>query len=184
MNKARYILGYTLSGFGFKSFNEFASSAFRADKGLLLISAALGALRVFIKGYTGLDAAVFVAFMALIIAEFQTGLKVSMTVKGERFKSRKFGRMILKIGTYVMIIALLHVFASKISAPSILGFDVNPFQWLYYTVFIAIVFQLFISWMENLGCLGYKETKTIAGFVLRKFNKWFEFDGTKDNGTE
>lgn len=175
---------YMLKGFGFKSINEYVLSVFKPDATRIAASAALGALRLFVKGYTGLDFAVFLSFLVLIIAEFQTGLKVSMQVKGERFKSRKFGRMILKIGTYVMIVSLLHAFASKMAMPSILGFEVNPFMWLYYSVFIAIVFQLFISWMENLGCLGYKESKTIAGFVLRKFNKWFEFDGTKDNGSE
>jgi hypothetical protein len=175
---------YMLKGFGFKSLSEFGGSVFKLDVARLMVSAALGALRLYIKDFTGLDFAVFITFVFLIIAEFQTGLKVSMQVKGERFKSRKFGRMILKIGTYVMIVSVLHAFASKMAVPVILGFDVNPFMWLYYTVFIAIVFQLFISWMENLGCLGYKETRTIAGFVLRKFNKWFEFDGTKDNGQE
>jgi hypothetical protein len=180
MNNLRFML----KGFGFKSIGEFTCSVFKLQAPGIAASAALGALRMFIKGYTGLDFVVFLAFVVLIIAEFQTGLKVSMQVKGERFKSRKFGRMILKIGTYVMIISVLHAFASKMSMPVILGFDINPFMWLYYTVFMAVVFQLFISWMENLGCLGYKETKTIAGFVLRKFNKWFEFDGTKDNGTE
>lgn len=177
-------LTYLIKGFGFKSIGEYTCSVYKPGAFRIAASASLGAARLFIKGYTGLDMVVFVAFMVLIMAEFQTGIKVSMQVKGERFKSRKFGRMILKIGTYVMIIALLHAFASKMAMPTLLGFDVNPFMWLYYTVFMAIVFQLFISWMENLGCLGYKESKTIAGFVLRKFNKWFEFDGTKDNGTD
>jgi len=180
MNKLKYLL----NGFGFKNTQDLSGSLFKIDLPGLSLSALLAAIRLTITNCTGLDAVVFLAFVALIGAEFQTGIKVSMQVKGERFKSRKFGRMILKIGIYIMIIVLLHSFSSNIKTPSVLGFDVNPFQWLYYTVFMAIVFQLFISWMENLGCLGYKETKTIAGFVLRKFNKWFEFDGTKDNGTE
>ncbi|MBD3748503.1 MAG: phage holin family protein [Sphingobacteriales bacterium] len=149
---------------------------------MIIASVSLATLRVFIFTYTGLDIAVIVAFLFLIIAEFQTGLKVSIKVKGEKFKSRKFGRMILKIGTYIAIVVVLHTFSKGMEVPNVLGFDINPFLWLYYMVFTAIVFQLFISWMENLGCLGYKETQSIAGFVLRKFNKWFEFDGKKDNG--
>jgi hypothetical protein len=180
MNKIRFIL----KGFGFNSLSEFSTSIIKPDASRLAASAALGAMRLLVAGYTGLDFVVFLAFVVLIIAEFQTGLKVSIKVKGERFKSRLFGRMILKIGTYVMIVSVLFAFASKVSMPSLLGFEINPFMWLYHSVFIAIVFQLFISWMENLGCLGYHESKTIAGFVLRKFNKWIEFDGTKDNGTE
>jgi hypothetical protein len=175
---------YLLNGFGFQSVSDLRGSLLKIDLPGLSFSAALAAIRLTINHTTGLDAMVFLAFVLLIAAEFQTGIKVSMKIKGERFKSRKFGRMILKIGIYILIIILLNSFSSNIKTPVVLGFDINPFQWLYYTVFMAIVFQLFISWMENLGCLGYKETKTIAGFVLRKFNKWFEFDGTKDNGSE
>jgi hypothetical protein len=149
---------------------------------VIILSASLATLRVSIFSYTGLDVVVIAAFVFLIIAEFQTGIRVSMSIKMERFKSRKFGRMILKIGTYISIVVVLHTFSKRMEVPNVLGFDINPFLWLYYMVFTAIVFQLFISWMENLGCLGYKETKSIAGFVLRKFNKWFEFDGKKDNG--
>jgi hypothetical protein len=38
-------------------------------------------------------------------------------------------------------------------------------------VMVAIVFQLVISYLENLGNLGYKEAKGIAGIVLRRYNK-------------
>lgn len=171
-------LNYLLRGFGFKNISDYLSSLFRFDSLKVWLSFLLGG----VLEYTGLDSVVLLAFVGLIVAEFQTGIKVSMQVNGERFKSRKFGRMILKIGTYILIVSVLHSFSTRMHIPKFLGFDVNPFLWLYYSVFIAIVFQLFISWMENLGCLGYKETKTIAGFILRKFNKWFEFDGTKNNG--
>lgn len=178
MDKVTYIL----KGFGFISISDYLKALFNLNTPVIIASMSLASLRVFVFTHTGLDVAVIVAFLFLIIAEFQTGLKVSMHIKGEKFKSRKFGRMILKIGTYISIVAVLHAFSKGIEVPKILGFNVHPFSWLYYMVFTAIVFQLFISWMENLGCLGYKETKSIAGFVLTKFNKWFEFDGKKDNG--
>lgn len=177
-------LNFILKGFGYKSMSDYSTTVFKLDSFWVHLSFVLGTLRLFLQDSTGLDIAVLLAFIALIVAEFQTGLKVSMKVKGEKFKSRKFGRMILKIGTYLAIIKLLHTFSIGLPVPAVLGYELNPFLWLYYTVFIGIVFQLFISWMENLGCLGYKETRTIAGFVLRKFNKWFEFDGSKDNGQE
>jgi hypothetical protein len=178
MDKVTYIL----KGFGFSSLTDYLNSLFSPNTSVIILSASLATLRVSIFSYTGLDVVVIAAFVFLIIAEFQTGIRVSMSIKMERFKSRKFGRMILKIGTYISIVVVLHTFSKRMEVPNVLGFDINPFLWLYYMVFTAIVFQLFISWMENLGCLGYKETKSIAGFVLRKFNKWFEFDGKKDNG--
>lgn len=182
-------LKYILNGFGYTSIADFKSTVFKIshmDNAPLcfLICSAFGVFRSLLNEFTGLDTPVFVAFIFLIGAEFFTGIKVSLMRKGEKFKSRKFGRMILKIGVYVCMIMMLHAFARNMDTPVVMGFPVNPFLWLYYSVFIAIVFQLFISWLENLGALGYKETKSIAGLVLRKFNKWFEFDGSKDNGQE
>ncbi len=181
------LITYILKGFGYTDISDFSTSVFKIafiDNGkiTLLLLMIIGTIRTFIKDALGLDMIVFLAFVVLIIAEFQTGLKASMSKKGERFQSRKFGRMILKIGTYILIIWVLYSFSSKLFVPDFLGFEVNPFKWLYYMVFLMIVFQLFISWMENLAVLGYSEAKGILGIALRKFNKWFEFDGTKDNG--
>jgi hypothetical protein len=147
----------------------------------ITIVAVAGLLKVMLPEVIGFDWIVLSAFVFLIAAEFQTGLKVSRRIRKERFKSRPFTRMIVKIGVYASILIVLNQFAKKIDAPDIMGISLNPFVWLYYTVLIAIVFQLLISWLENLGMLGYKETRTIAGFILRKFNAWFEFDGSKNN---
>lgn len=178
-------LKYLLNGFGYSDAPDFYSTVFK----LLCLPrlgfwALLCSLGGFILDVTGLDAPVLFSFVILLVAEFYTGVKVAILRKGERFKSRKFGRMILKIGVYILILSLLNIFSLKIDIPDLFGFPLNPFRWLYYSVLIAIIFQLVISWLENLGSLGYKETRTIAGFVLRRFNKWFEFDGTKDNGKE
>ena len=109
-----------------------------------------------------------------------TGLKVALNKKGERVRSRKIGRMILKIGVYMQILLVLYTFSSKIETKTIFGFEVNPFDWLYYIVLAGIIMQMVISWLENLSALGYNEAKGLHGIILRKFNKWFEFDGTKD----
>lgn len=178
------IITYLLKGFGYRSASDFSTTVFKLDSSWLWLSALLGTLRWLLAAAMGIDLVVFAAFVFLIIAEFQTGLTVSMRIKKERFQSRKFGRMILKIGVFISIVSVLNALSKNMGPPPFFGIELNPFQWLYYFVFMAIVFQMFISWMENLGCLGYKETKTIAGFVLRKFNKWFEFDGSKDNGEE
>lgn len=176
---------YLLNGFGYADSADFNRSVFKllcvktSAKWTTIIATAITGL---VFEYTGMDMPVFMAFIFLIVAEFWTGVKVSVKMKKERFRSRKFGRMILKIGVYIMIITVLHVFSKRINAPDLMGLSLNPFTWLYYTVLVAIVLQMVISWLENLGSLGYKETKTIAGFILRKLNKWFEFDGTKDNG--
>ncbi|MFA9212472.1 MAG: phage holin family protein [Candidatus Methylacidiphilales bacterium] len=181
-------VNYVLSGFGYeKGVSEYLNAcagAFmnsnKVDLKLIIIAIA-GVLRMFLHDFVGFDVPVFFAFIFLIIAEVYTGIKVSVKVNKERVKSRPIGRMILKIGTYLVVLLIANVFAKSITAPDVLGISLNPFTWLYYAVFTGIVLQLFISWFENLGCLGYKETKTLAGFILRKFNNWFEFDGSKKN---
>ena len=94
--------------------------------------------------------------------------------------------MILKIGVYITIITLLHNFAQSTKRIAFEGFEINPFGWVFYVIVVAITFQTLISYLENLGNLGYKEAKGIAGIVLRKYNKWFEFDGNQngDKGYE
>lgn len=179
-------LTYLIQGFGFKNIPDFIESTFTVavnpvfKKTVITTSMILATLMTWIEQVTGLHFFVILAFIYLICAEFQTGLKVAVLRKGEKFKSRKFGRMIAKIGVYVMIILTLNQLSSHLDAPVMFGLSINPFVWLYYTVFIMIVFQLVISYLENLSALGYKEMKGILGFLLRKYNKWFEFDGTKD----
>lgn len=180
-------INYILNGFGYENTSDFRRSLYglclSGDKWewkLILISIA-GAFRMILDDFLGFDIPVFWAFVFLVCAEVYTGVKVSRKIKGQKFKSRRFGRMILKLGVYLFIVGILNVFAKSIDAPDIMGVSLNPFLWLYYAVFIGIVFQLVASYMENLGALGYKESKSIAGFVLRKLNTWFEFDGSKEN---
>ena len=178
-------INYVLQGFGYDDSQDFLSTIFKIfyiDKShiLLFLSALLGTFRIFTKDYLGLDFAVFMALIFLIVAEVWTGTKVSVLKKGERIQSRKIGRMLLKIGVFVSILYVLHAFSSNMKSPSVLGLEVNPYEWLYYIVFTGIVFQLLISWLENLASLGYSEANGLVGIILRKYNKWFEFDGTKN----
>jgi len=179
-------INYILAAFGYRSMEDFNHTVFKLayseEKTFWFkVSAGMGTFRLVLFDFTGLDLVVFLAFVILIMAEFQTGLRVALIKKNEKFQSRKFGRMILKISVYMLLIGTLHAFSNRFRVPPIYGIEINPFAWLYYVVFIAIVFQLVISWLENLGQLGYKESRTLAGIILRKFNKWFEFDGDKDN---
>ena len=178
---------YILNGFGYESTRDYlnacAGSFINSNKvELKLFFIAIASfIRLFMHNYIGIDVPVFFAFVFLISAEFYTGIKVSVKIEKKKIKSRPIGRMLLKIGTYVMILGIINVFAKSIVVPEVFGIPLNPFSLLWYAVFVGIIVQLIISWFENLGCLGYKETKTLAGFILRKYNKWFEFDGSKNN---
>ena len=179
------LINYILQGFGYLDFHDFLTTTFKMFyfgnlKLFFGLAISLGTIREFIITSTGLDIIFWAVFVFLIIAEWQTGLKVDVIKRGNKFQSRKFGRMVLKIGVYITILLALFALSETTKKITFIGFDVNPLGWLYYVVMIAIVFQLVISYLENLGNLGYKEARGIAGIVLRKYNKWFEFDGTQD----
>lgn len=178
------IINYILNGFGFSDPTDFSTSIDKTsgDSSFLVlkISVLLGTFRELVELYIGLDILVLSCFVFLIVAEWYTGVKVDVIKRGNKFKSRKSGRMILKVGTYVSILFVLYTFSSKTQQLEFVGFEINPMKWAYYIVFVWIIFQLLISWFENLSALGYKEMKGLVGILLRKGNRWFEFDGTKD----
>lgn len=173
---------FILNAFGYRTVDDFGTTVFKWPLWGGYWIAGLSAFGGLVSEVTGLQWALALAFVLLIIAETWTGLRVAYRVKGEKWRSRKFGRMLLKIGTYIFILSLLNTFAEHSQLPEgIVEEYLNPFRWMYYVVFIWIVMQLWISYLENLGLLGYSETRGLVGFILRKFNKWFEFDGKKDN---
>lgn len=178
-------LNYLLKGFGFENINDFSTTVFKIfyiQKSTLFLSVSgiLATIRMHFEHLIGLDVLVYISFVILIVAETRSGIKVAITKKGERVQSRKLGRMFLKIGVYTQILFVLYSFASRIKNPSVFGFEVNPFEWLYYAFFSGIIFQLVLSYLENLSSLGYSEAKGVLGIILRKYNKWFEFDGSKN----
>lgn len=178
------IINYILNGFGFKDPSDFACSIDKSTPEsyltFLKVAFILGTIREFIEVYIGLDILVLACFVFLIVAEWWTGVKVDVIKRGNKFKSRKSGRMILKVGTYITILFVLFTFSSRTEKLEFVGFNLNPMKWIYYIVFVWIIMQLLVSWLENLAALGYKEMKGLVGVILRKGNKWFEFDGTKN----
>lgn len=178
-------LNYLLKGFGYRSSDDFLTTTFKMmyiknGEILIALSFTLGLLRELIQDALGLDILVVFVLVLLIVAEWWTGLRADILKRKRKFKSRKFGRMILKIGVYVFILFMLNILATKTEHLSFDGFELNPFKAIFYIMFVAIVFQLLISYLENLAVLGYTEARGLAGVVLRKYNKWFEFDGEKD----
>ena len=177
-------INYLLQAFGYHNLRDFSTTVFKifyAPKLKILIPVIItaGTASELVEKFIGINLICVIAFVLLCCAEFQTGLKASIKIKGEKVRSRKMGRMIFKIGVYMYILFILNSFASSIKG-DILGVEINPFGWLYYIVLSWIIVQMLISYLENLSILGYKEASGIKGVILRKFNKWFEFDGSKD----
>lgn len=168
-------LNFHLEGLGFSSVNDFNESAFHLSsfKPIFLTSFSLGTAAVCIETYLGITPLVYLSFMALIVGEFITGIKASKK-KGRKIQSRKLGRMITKMAVYTAIIGILFSFASQLNPPNLWGFEVNIYQWIYYTVLNMIIIQLIISLLENLTEMGFAETNKIFRLLKSKLDKWFE----------
>ena len=164
------MIDYILQGFGFTGWRDFIQSSFGHTFSLsfiawdIVVSAFIGLVH-FLFGFNHLFLA---AYVVLIFFEWITGVLASLNL-GERHESRKFGRMLLKILTYLLLIYVLHTFEDNIRFPAIGDFEFDPFHWLYWAVLLAIIWQLVVSLLENLECLGFR----FAGVLLKIINKKF-----------
>jgi len=166
--------------FGFDCHKSFISSTFGflLQKKTISISIYLGAISMFIKKWVGLEGVVFATFLALIIFEFITGIRASLK-EGNKIESKRFGRVILKMLIYTTMIGMLNVFKNNLSVPSIFGYEFNVFELVYNIVVYGILLQLFISVLENLSRLGYKETSKLFKVVSSIFDRWLKLEGTE-----
>lgn len=176
-------MSYYLKAFGFVNFQDLFTTLFCKANIYLSAGFSLGiaTATAFIGDVTGFNLGAFLAFLFLILAEWHTGLKVARIVRGEKIKSRKVGRMIIKIGVYTTIISILNGLSNNVKMPPLFDLEINPLEWLYYVAILFIVFQLIVSYLENLGKLGYNEAGRLSKFFKGKMSSWLEIDGDKSN---
>lgn len=172
-------INYYLTAFGFEDWRDYCSSTFgyMTTPRALSISIGIGSVSGFLKEHLGFPFVVFAAFVVLNVLEFRTGVRASKKI-GKPIESRKMGRMFLKVGTYVLIIWILNSFQTGLKFPSIMEFELDPFIVVYWAFLAGVIYQLFISLLENLVTLGYEEADGVLGFVTRKFKKYFENDNS------
>ena len=84
--------------------------------------------------------------------------------------------MLLKIATYLVSIYILHTFSAYVEFPSLVGVEFDPFHWLYWIVRRGIIWQLVVSLLENLECLGFRFAKVLLKIINKKFYKTFELE--------
>jgi toxin secretion/phage lysis holin family protein len=176
------MINYILQGFGFTGWRDFINSSFGHIFSVnfiavdVIVSAFIGLVH-FLFGFNHLFLA---AYVVLILFEWLTGVQASFK-RGERHESRKIGRMLLKILTYLVLIYVLHTFSANISFPTIGDFEFDPFHWLYWVVLLAIIWQLVVSLLENLGCLGFKFARVLLKIINKKFFKMFDLTEETEN---
>ena len=176
------MINYILQGFGFTGWRDFVQSSFGHIFSVnfiavdVVVSAFIGLVH-FLFGFNHLFLA---AYVVLILFEWLTGVQASFK-RGERHESRKIGRMLLKILTYLVLIYVLHTFEANIKFPAIGDFEFDPFQWLYWVVVLAIIWQLVVSLLENLDCLGFKFARVLLKIINKKFFKMFDLTEETEN---
>jgi len=167
--------------FGFKSFLDYFQSCFKwgISSSSVVLSLTFGALASNFELIIGLEPVVYLAFVLLLFMEFFTGIKASLK-EGKKIESKKFGRIILKILTYTILIGIINIFKTRLPVPKIFDSEINIYSWVFYTVINLIIIQLIISVFENLSRLGYKESSKIFGVIGKASEKWFKL-GNNDN---
>ena len=162
-------LNYILQGFGFRDSKDFLHSSFGHTFSMLFIKmdVILSFLFATVHFLFGFNHLFLTAYVVLLVFEWITGVQASRK-RGEKHESRKFGRMILKIATYLVPIYILHTFSANVEFPSVAGF--------YWIVLIGIIWQLVASLLENLDCLGFRFAKVLLKIINKKFYKTFELD--------
>lgn len=171
-------LDYILKGFGFENSQDFLKSTFgfiytsHKIMSLDLIIASIFAAVQFLFGFNHLF---LIAYTVLLIFEWITGVSAASR-KNIPHKSRKFGRMLLKIAVYLVPIYILNAFEKNANFPKIFGYEIDPFDWLYWVYLIAVIWQLFISMLENLDVLGFRFAKVLIRIINARFYKQFELE--------
>jgi hypothetical protein len=178
------ILNFQLQAFGFSNTTDYLDSTFHTKTASMfnVVTAAsmLGWIAVCLEEYVGLSPVVYLAFVGLLVGEFLSGVGAAMK-QGIRIRSRKFGRMIIKIGTYTVILGIVHSFKIGLESQIILGTVLNVYEWIYYMVLNLIIIQLLISLFENLEKLGWTESSIIIRVIKIKFDKWFTKNDEKQD---
>ena len=175
-------LNFILNGFGFMNGTDFVKSTM----GHLLfiktlkVSAILSTIASVVESLLGIQPAFITAYCVLIVFEWLTGIFASAK-KGRPHESRKMGRMLLKIAAYSLPIYILNQFARTNDFPVIMGWELDPFNWLYWAVLIGIIWQLLVSLLENLDVLGVVYARKLIKIINSKLNKKFDI---KDESTK
>lgn len=169
-------LNFLIQAFGFSDVGEFYRSTFGVASSRQTITysglaAFVALLANAVQHLFGMELFFFLAFVGLIMLEWGSGVAASFK-RGEKHESRKMGRMLLKVLIYCLIIALLHLM-TNIRFPEGLNFlaSLSPFLWLYWTMLSIIIWQLWVSVLENLDCLGFRFARYALSIINKKFER-------------
>lgn len=164
---------------GFISFTALAKSLFNIK--LLAYSSPLiiliGSFTKILSNSLGLKPQILIGFIVLIVLEFFTGIRASL-LNGGKIQSRKVTRIFTKLAIYGFLLFGLNSMAG-IEPFIIWGFTISLWDYIFWVFFCGISFKLFISILENLDRMGWKETTIIHKFLNGKLKLFIDFDRKK-----
>jgi phage-related holin len=114
----------------------------------------------------GLDALALAAFVAIFFVELVSGIKASRISK-ETFSSARLSRFTLKMGCYLVMIALPFLLSQSFSEQG-KTWGASIFEWLHTFLVVHIAFENIISVLENISVIDGKE-KTFYIEKIRSF---------------
>lgn len=155
-------LDFSVSCFGFRSLNEYVKSMLNYDYRIAIFSigTVLGSIAAFINEFMGITGTMYVIFTVLMAFEFYSGIRASI-VQGIPISSKKWDRVLLKLGGYSIVLVALWEF-SKLPDPA--G---AAFRWAHFVVLFHVIVGLVISVVENFSKIEGKK-KSRLGVVLKK----------------
>ena len=175
MSTLRLNLDKQMKEWGFSNLNDFFQSAFHSEsfKAIFVTSVSLTALGEPIKQIIGLTPMVYISFIILLFAEVISGIKASMK-EGEKINSKRFGRFILKIFIYTLMLGITNIFATQTEGISSFIYDS-----IHNIVFNYIAVQLIISVFENLSRMGFQESNSVYKAIHNFISKYINLNDKK-----
>ncbi|MDC9722359.1 MAG: phage holin family protein [Urechidicola sp.] len=170
-------INFLFQAFGFADVTDFKISTFGFIISVKFLKWASVAafLTSIVQAIFGFSWQFLLAYVLLVIFEWITGVKASAR-KGQKHESRKLGRMLFKILVYTLIIFLLNMFRGYTQFPVVFGYELDPFHWLYWMSLLVIIWQLFVSLLENLDVLGFAFASKLIKVINKKFYKLKDLD--------
>lgn len=170
-------LDLLISEFGFINCKNFIASTFGfcLNKKAITLSILLSGISIFIERFIGLTPLAFTCFIILLFLEFLTGIRASLK-EGRKIESKKFGRVILKLVIYTLIIGIINTFRKDINVPVIFNKEINIYSAIHFVTINLILIQLLISLFENLSRLGFEESSKVFRIIKKIAQKWIDFD--------
>lgn len=170
------ILNYILDGFGFSGWTDFQISSFGfVTLKVAYLSTILAAMSTAISELFGISYLFFIAYVVLLVFEWLTGVGASFKRK-EKHESRKLGRMMLKVSVYLVPLYILNAFQKEVLFPVVFGYEIDFFSWLYWIFLFVVIWQLFVSLLENLEHLNIRYASVLLRIVNKKFYEKFDIE--------